>query len=153
MGQARVKQTPVPTPPMNKAGLAPRMGLGFCFDSTLGYPGEGPSHSPNTRRGFRPSLRLWSSKRSSPTLVDHTLSSLDALRRQPPAKLAHGNSDTSLGRWLHAARTSESRRIQIGEHSASLRVQSHRHKPMMKITPSPEVHHKAIPAGTGFAVP
>ena len=129
------------------------MGLGFLFDSTLGYPGEGPSHSPNTRRGFRPSLRLWSSKRSSPTLVGSSLSSLDVPGQQPPSKIAHGNSDTSLGRWLHAARTSQSHRDHIGEPSSGLRVKSHRPKPVMKLTPSSEFHQQAIPTGMGRAGP
>jgi hypothetical protein len=148
-----VAQTPVPNPSMNKADRAPLMGLGLLFDSTLGYPGEGPSHSPNTRREFRPSLRLWSSKRPSTTLVEHNLSSLDVAGRQPASKIAHGNSDTSLGRWLHAAQTSKSRREHIGEPFSGLRVNSQRKKPVMKLTPSSEFYHKAVTAGIGGAAP
>jgi hypothetical protein len=149
----RNRLTLVPTLPMNKAGRAPRMGLGFLFDSTMGYPGEGPSHSPNTRRGFRPSRCLWSSKRSSTTLVEHNPSSLDVPRRPPPSKTAHGNSDTSLGRWLHAARTSKSRRDYIGEPSSGLRGTSHRQKPTSKLTPSSEFYHKAITTDMGGVGP
>ena len=140
----RVRRTPAPTLSMNKAGRAPLMGLGFLFDSTLGYPGEGPSHSPHTWRGFRPSLRLWSSKRSSPTLVAHNLSSLDVPGRQPPSKTTHGNSDTSLGRWLHAARASKSRRDPIGSPVSGPRIESHRQNSVKKLTPSSEFQHEAI---------
>ena len=129
------------------------MGLGFLFDSTMGYPGEGPSHSPNTRHGFRPSLRLWSSKRPSTALVARNTISLDVPGRQPPSKTAHGNSDTSLGRWLHAARTSTSRRDHIGEPSVGRRGTAHRPKPTRKLTPSSRFGPNTITTGMGGAGP
>ena len=90
----------------SKAGHGPRTGLGYSFDATLGYPGEGPSHSPPLRRCSRPSLRLWSTKRPhamDPLRVrlEFSASAVDPL----PSKTVHGNSDTRLGQWLHNART------------------------------------------------
>ncbi len=70
----RSNGTPVKTSPRgpltNKTDHGPRTGLGYQFDATLGYPGEGPSHSPFTRRGTRPSLRVWSTKRPERHVVD-----------------------------------------------------------------------------------
>ena len=86
------------------------MGLGYLFDSTLGYPGEGPSHPPHTRRGTRPSLRLWSTKRPYPTLVDPVCTRLVFGTAPVPVVRKPGNLDTSLGRWLQTARTSSPRK-------------------------------------------
>ncbi len=86
----------------NKAGHRPLTGLGYPFDATLGYPGEGPSHNPPTRRGVRPSLRLWSTRRSQTTSVDSLRIRLDFDGNS--TKTTFGNSDTRLGQWLHASR-------------------------------------------------
>jgi hypothetical protein len=50
-----------------KGGRAPLTGLGYLFDATLRYPGKGSSHHPPTRRGVRPSLRFWSTRRPNTT--------------------------------------------------------------------------------------
>ncbi len=105
----RSSGTPIresPTRPMtNKSGHGPRTSLGYQFDSTMGYPGEGPSHSPFTRRGTRPSLRIWSTKRPARHMVDPLRVRLDVSPIPLAPKLAHGNSDTRLGRWLHSSRS------------------------------------------------
>jgi hypothetical protein len=96
----RARRMPTLTP-TNKSGHGPRMGLGYTFDSTLGYPGEGPSPSPHYRRG---TLRIWSTKRLHTTLVDPVPIPSNLHGDRAPLKTTHGNSDTSLGRWLHTVR-------------------------------------------------
>jgi hypothetical protein len=94
---------PTPTTP-NNGGVGPRIGLGYPFDSTLGYPGEGPSRYPHMRRGERPSLRLWST-RGRPMPSSDAVSTRLVFDDVPPLKkAAHGNSDTRLGQWLQASR-------------------------------------------------
>jgi hypothetical protein len=89
----------------NKSGHGPRTGLGYQFDSTMGYPGEGPSHSRFTQQGTRPSLRVWFTKRPGQHMVDPLRVRLDVSPISLAPKLAHGNSDTRLGRWLHSSRS------------------------------------------------
>ncbi len=98
-----IRESPI-RPRTNKAGHGPRTGLGYQFDATLEYPGEGPSHSPFTRRGTKPSLRVWSTKRLGRQVVDPTRVQLDFSPIAMVSKSAHGNSDTRLGRWLHSVR-------------------------------------------------
>jgi hypothetical protein len=100
---------PSPTP-LNKGGTGPRAGLGYLFDSTLGYPGEGPSHPPHTRRGTRPSLRLWSTTRSRSTVADPICTRLMFDTAQAPVIEKPGNLVTSLGRWLQTARNNSFRK-------------------------------------------
>ncbi len=57
------------------------------------------------RRGSRPSLRLWSTKRPNAAAVDPLRIWLQFDGVPPPSKAAHGNNDTRLGRWLHNSRT------------------------------------------------
>jgi hypothetical protein len=92
-------------PLTNKSGHGPRTGLWYQFDATLGYPGEGPSHSLFTRRGTRPSLRVWSTKRPKRHVVDPIRVRLDFNPIPLATKVDHGNSDTRLGRWLQSSRS------------------------------------------------
>jgi hypothetical protein len=69
----------------NEAGHSPLPGLGYTFDATLGYPGEGPSHHP-----------------PHSAAVDSLRIRLDFEHNLP--KTTFGNSDTRLGQWLHASR-------------------------------------------------
>jgi hypothetical protein len=97
---------PIPIP-WNNVGVGPRIGLGYPFDSTLGYPGEGPSRYPHTRREERPSLRIWST-RGRPTSSSDAVSTRLVFDDVPPLrKVAHGNSDTRLGQWLQTFRQPE----------------------------------------------
>ncbi len=89
---------------LNSGGVGPRTGLGYPFDSTLGYPGEGPSRYPHMRRGERPSLHLWSTRERSTPSADAVSTRLVFDAAPPPQKAAHGNNDTRLGQWLHASR-------------------------------------------------
>ena len=86
-------------------GRCLRRGLGYLFDSTLGYPGEGPSHIPPHRREIRPALRLWSTRRPVRASSESHQTPPVLNDGQAPVKRDHGNSDTGLGRWLHAARS------------------------------------------------
>jgi hypothetical protein len=94
---------PNPTMPSN-GGFGPHIGLGYLFDSTLGFPGEGPSRYPHMRRGERPSLRLWSTRERPTTSSDVVRTRLDFDAVSPLKKAAHGNSDTRLGQWLQSSR-------------------------------------------------
>ena len=96
--------------PLIEADGGPRRGLGYIFDSTLGYPGEGPFPPPPHRRDVRPGLRLWSTARPvrappAPNVIPARIPGDLGV----PAKRAHGNNDTSLGRWLHSLRTHKAR--------------------------------------------
>jgi hypothetical protein len=94
---------PIPIP-SNKAGRGLHRGLGYLFDSTLGYPGEDPSNSiPPHRRDVRPALRLWSTRRPVRDPVDPGNTQIVIPDGKTSRKIDHGNSDTGLGRWLHAA--------------------------------------------------
>jgi hypothetical protein len=62
---------------ISEADGGPRTGLGYIFDSTLGYPGKGPSPTPLHKRDVRPGLRLWSTARP----VRNTCSSRGPRRR------------------------------------------------------------------------
>jgi hypothetical protein len=84
------------------------MGRGYLFDATLGYPGEGPSPTPQHRRDVRPALRLWSTRRPDRAPVATSIIPAFSPGGQAPVKIQHGNSDTGLGRWLYAARTHQS---------------------------------------------
>ena len=93
-----------------EADGGPRRGIGYIFDSTLGYPGEGPFPPPPHRRDVRPGLRLWSTARPvrappAPNVIPARIPGDLGV----PAKRAHGNNDTSLGRWLHSLRTHKAR--------------------------------------------
>jgi hypothetical protein len=74
-----IRESPT-RPRTTKAGHGPRSGLGYQFDATLGYPREGPSHSPFTRRGTKPSLRVWSTKRPERRVADPSRIRLDRLQ-------------------------------------------------------------------------
>jgi hypothetical protein len=86
----------------NEAGHSPPLGLGHPFDATLATPGKDPPNIPPTRRGVRPSLRLWSTRRPHSAAVDSLRIRLDFEHNLP--KTTFGNSDTRLGQWLHASR-------------------------------------------------
>ncbi len=74
----------------------------------VGVPGEGPSHSPYTRRDTRPSLRVWSTKRPGTAQVDPVRIKLDFEPISTISKLTHDSNETRLGRWLFASRLADS---------------------------------------------
>ena len=53
------------------------------------------------RRGTKPSLRIWSTKRPGRASVDPVQVHSEFTTKTLALKTTHGNSDTRLGRWLH----------------------------------------------------